>query len=365
MSDTMAMRTAGILAHGPGPKVGYTAAVKVSDLGEFGLIDRLAELLAARDGVAISERLFVGIGDDAAVWLADDRALIATTDTLVEGVHFLPERTPWRDLGWKALAVNVSDVAAMGGRSEFALVTLGLSERIEAEQIDELYRGLADAAEAFGVVIAGGDIARSENVFVTVALCGRAELDQHRQPVVLRRGGAKEGDLLAVTGRLGGAAGGLRLLRDGKPAASDPARSLLERHRRPQPRASVGAAAAAAGLRCAIDISDGLLQDLGHVCKSSRLGAVVWRDKVPLEPALAELFPDEALQMATAGGEDYELLLAGQEEQLDALRMRIDVPLTVVGELVIDARHEAKLLDESGREVEVSTRGWDHLRGRG
>jgi len=336
--------------------------VKVSELGEFGLIERLAELLASQGSAAFSDRLVVGIGDDAAVWRENGSAVVATTDTLASGVHFLPDKTPWRDLGWKALAVNVSDIAAMGAVPEFALVTLALPPDTEVEAIDDLYRGLSEAGEAYGVVIAGGDIVRADQPVITVALCGRAGLDASNEPLVLRRGAAVAGDLLAVTGSLGGAAGGLRLLREGKHADTG---ALIERHLRPQPRALAGPAALAAGVRCAIDVSDGLLQDLGQICKASRAGAVVWRDKLPVEPALAELFgADEALRMAATGGEDYELLFAGTSEQLDALRKQIDVPLTVIGETVIDPACEARLLDENGKAIDLPVAGWDHLKGQ-
>lgn len=337
--------------------------VKVSELGEFDLIERLAELLASHGTAAFSDRLAVGIGDDAAVWRVDSGAAVATTDTLVAGVHFLPEHTPWRDLGWKALAVNVSDVAAMGATPEFALVTLALPEDTQTEHVEELYSGLAEAAEAYGVVVAGGDVVRAEVVVITVALCGRAEVDDSGEPLVLRRNAAQAGDLVAVTGCLGGASGGLRALRES--AESEAARSLIARHLRPQARAQAGLAALRAGIRCAIDVSDGLLQDLGHVCRASRVGAVVWRDKLPVDPALAQAFDEEeALPCAAAGGEDYELLLVGSQRQINKLSQAVDVPVTVIGEMVIDPRCEAKLLDESGREIKLAAAGWDHLRGQ-
>jgi thiamine-monophosphate kinase len=341
--------------------------MKVSDLGEFGLIERLEELLAAQGEAAFSERLVVGIGDDAAVWRADGHAIVATTDTLVAGVHFLPERTSWRDTGWKALAVNVSDIAAMGATPEFALVTLGLPADSDIEAVDDIYRGLAEAGDEYGVVIAGGDIVRSPGLFVSVALCGRpsaeGELDASGEPAVLRRSAAVAGDLVAVTGTLGGAAGGLRLLRDGD-AGSEAARALTERQSRPQARLAAGQAALAAGVRCAIDVSDGLLQDLQHICQMSRTGAVVWRDKLPVDPALAGLFDaDEALALAASGGEDYELLITGAREQIEAVASRIDVPITVIGEVVIDPSFAAKLLDEGGKEIKLKIAGWDHLKG--
>ena len=340
--------------------------MKVSDLGEFGLIERLAAALAARPGVASSERLAAGIGDDAAVWLNDPRAAfatIATTDTLVADVHFLPDATPWADVGWKAIAVNVSDIAAMGGEPEFALVTLGLPGGADVEQLDELYSGVADACEAYGFVVAGGDVVRAESMFITVALSGRAELDASGKPLALRRDAAHAGDAVAVTGCLGGAAGGLRALQDGL-AESESVRALIMRQRRPQARLAAGSAALAAGIRCAIDISDGLLQDLGHICRASALGAVLRSDDLPIDPALADVFePEQALQFAAAGGEDYELLFTGGREQIAELTRQADMPVTIIGEMVDVARAGVRLLDGAGREIELPDAGWDHLRG--
>ncbi len=336
--------------------------MKVSELGEFGVIERLAELLAAHGTAAQDDRLYAGIGDDAAVWLQEGSALVATTDTLVEGVHFVLESTGWRDLGWKALAVNVSDIAAMGGRPEMALVTLMVRPDIEVEDLDELYRGLAEAAEAMDIVIAGGDIVRAEELAISVTATGRAELDDAKQPKLLRRTGAQAGDLIAVSGTLGGAAGGLAVVR-GAQVGDQAARELRGRQFRPHPRVDVGLAAIDAHVRCGIDVSDGLMQDLAHICKASRFGAVVWQDKLPIEPALRAAFgEDEAFRMAATGGEDYELLLAGTQEQIDVLASQCDVSITIIGEMVIEAGHIAALLDSSGKPVDLPAAGWDHLR---
>jgi len=240
-------------------------------------------------------------------------------------------------------------------------VTLALPEGARAEDIDELYRGVAEACRAYGVVVAGGDIVRAPVFSITVALTGRAELDELGEPLVLRRDAASAGDVIAVTGALGGAAGGLLALREGKDVPA-----LVERHLRPQPRIEAGHAALAAGVRCAIDVSDGLLQDLGHVCRASRLGAVVWRDKLPVDPALCDVVErDEAFALAATGGEDYELLLTGSQEQIDDLARHVDLPVTVIGELVIQTEHRPALLDENAQDVTPPVEGWDHLRKRG
>jgi len=254
--------------------------------------------------------------------------------------------------------VNVSDVAAMGGAADIAVVTLALPEDAEVEAVDELYRGLAEAGETYGVVVAGGDVVRSPTFIVTVTITGHAQVDPAGEPLVLRRDAAQAGDVVAVTGCLGGAAGGLRA----GDAESEAARALVERQLRPQARLRAGRAALEAGVRCAIDVSDGLLQDLGHVCRASGLGALIRRDELPIDPALLELFETEdALGCAVGGGEDYELLLVGGQERIAAVGRQVDVPVTVIGEMVADAEPRAKLLDEAGREVVPPAAGWDHL----
>jgi thiamine-monophosphate kinase len=325
----------------------YNYAVRVSDIGEFGLIERLARKL----GVSASQDLIVGIGDDAALWRAGERAIIATTDTMVEGVHYLPDVTPWCDLGWKALAVNVSDIAAMGGRPAFALVTLALPPDAEVERIEELYDGLRQCAQAYGVTIAGGDVVRAPQVSITVALTGEALMDSG-EPLLLRRDAAQEGDVIAVTGTLGNSAAGLRRLREGAPS-SDP---LAQAHLRPQPRVDVGLAAIDAGLTCGIDVSDGLLQDAGHICEMSGVGAVLRAEDLPLSDDLGVAYPDEALSLACTGGEDYELLLVGPRDRIE----RLDV--TVIGEIVARTEPLVALVGASGEAIELGGTGWDHLR---
>ena len=163
--------------------------MRVSDLGEFGLIERLAATVSAD----LPEALVVGIGDDAAVWRAAEGFLLATTDTLVEGVHFRREWASWQDLGWKALAVSVSDLAAMGGEPQFALVTLALPVDTEVGDIDEFYKGLRKCGAEYGVSVVGGDVVEAPQVAVTVALVGRAQIGDDGQPLLLRRDAARFG----------------------------------------------------------------------------------------------------------------------------------------------------------------------------
>lgn len=326
--------------------------VDVSELGEFGLIERLA----AAAGIAPPPDLIVGIGDDAAAWRTGDRVLLATTDTLVEGVHFLPEFSPWADVGWKALAVNLSDIAAMGGDPLFALVTLALPPETEGAAVDDLYAGLLECARQFEVTIAGGDIVRAPQVSVTVALIGRAQM-RNGEPLLMRRDGAKAGDVLAVTGTLGDSAAGLWRLKKGAPA-DDP---LVEAHLRPRPPLEAAQEAARAGILCAIDVSDGLVQDLGRVCTMSGLGADIRVEALPLSEELRAAYPEDATALACSGGEDYGLLLAGARETVERLDAATDVRLSVIGEMIETADHRPRLLDGSGKPV-VAAAGWDHLR---
>jgi thiamine-monophosphate kinase len=328
--------------------------MNVSDLGEFGLIERLkAALGSAGDG-----RLVTGIGDDAAVWCAAGGTYtVATTDTMVAGVHFLPDRVSWADVGWKALAVNVSDIAAMGAQPLFALVTLCLPRGTPLGDIDALYVGLRECAEAYGVAIAGGDIVSSPVFAITVALTGTAAPAADGAPTLLLRRAAREGDLIAVSGPLGGSAGGLRALLHGD--AGSYAEALISRHMRPQPRIDIGQAAVNAGVRCGIDISDGLVQDIGHVCAASGVGAELRLDALPLDPALVAAYPADAAMMAATGGEDYELVLVGPEGAMAAL----GATLTIVGR--VTASRGVRLLDADGAEIDVARAGWDHLRENG
>ncbi|MDO8615918.1 MAG: thiamine-phosphate kinase [Dehalococcoidia bacterium] len=327
--------------------------MKVSDLGEFGLIARLAAAL----GDNAPPELILGIGDDAAVWRFTGGCLLATTDTMVEGVHFLPAAAPWADIGWKALAVNISDVAAMGGTPLFALVTLALPTDTPVAAIDQLYAGLRECAREYAVAIAGGDVVQAPQVAVTVALLGRAG-EREGRPLLLRRDAARPGDAIAVTGTLGDAAAALRRLREGAP----PDGPLARAHLRPRPPLGVGQRAAALGIVCAIDVSDGLLQDIGHICERSGLGADICAPNVPLSPALREAYPDDALALACSGGEDYQLVLAGPAERIQQLRAQSDTPVTIIGEMRESESRAPRLLDEAGGAIHLPALGWDQLR---
>ena len=334
------------------------------DVGEFPLIERLRRIA----GMPKDERLVVGIGDDAAVWRTGSGFTVATTDTMVAGVHFLPDAIPWRDVGWKALASNISDIAAMGGEPAFALVTLCLPPATDLRAMEEIYRGMREIGEVYGVTVAGGDIVRSRTLTITVTLLGEASSDEDGRPRLLLRNAARPGDVVAVTGPLGGAAGGLAVLkRRSQKRRTKAEQALVERHGHPWPRADAGYAAVQTGIECGMDISDGLVQDLGHICRASGVDAELRADDIPLEPGLAETFGRErAVQLALTGGEDYELLLLGGERLQLAhrvLREQLGVDsLWDVGRVTGRGNGRVRVIDSVGKPLRLADGGWDHLR---
>jgi thiamine-monophosphate kinase len=300
----------------------------MSGADEFELIAALASRLdPAQDGL--------GIGDDAAAWSPTPGALVvATTDMLVEGVHFRLEWTSPRDLGWKSLAVNLSDLAAMGATPGRALISVALLPG-QTRLVEEMYEGLSDLARLTGTRVVGGDTVRTSGpLVVNVALIGEAAPDR-----LLRRDCAAPGEVLVLTGEVGASAAGLALLlegdrdRLGRPETAP----LLAAHHRPMPRIAAGQAIAAMGLRCAIDVSDGVASEAGHLAVASGVAITLEIDRLPLHPAAVALFGEaEARRLALSGGEDYELLFTVPDGRLAEVTAALggQVRATVVGRVV-------------------------------
>jgi thiamine-monophosphate kinase len=335
--------------------------VRISDIGEFGLIERIRRGLP-RPGADV----VVGLGDDVAVLrTGGEQWLLATCDSQVEGSHFLRDKITPYQLGRRAVAINLSDVAAKGGSPCHLLVSLSLPQDTAVEWVDELYRGLQDEASRFGVEIVGGNLTRSPLVLmVDVFLLGQVEPDH-----LLLRSGARPGDQVLVTGTLGDAAAGLALLLDPSLTVDeDHARRVTAAHLTPSPRVREGQAIAR--LRAAtamMDISDGLASDVGHLCDESGVGVRLWAARLPISPAaraVAQAAGRAPCHLALFGGEDYELLLTAPPEQVEALaaavRQATETPLTVVGEIVPAAEGRVVILPE-GRAVPLEAGGWDHF----
>ncbi len=354
-------------------------AQTVATLGEFALIDRLAGALAEVGAAAAPD--LPGIGDDAAIWTpTPGTRAVVTTDSLIAGIHFQLDWTGWRDLGHKALAVNLSDVAAMGARPRLATVSLALTGGEPLDGLLELYRGLGLLAARHGVTVAGGDIVASpERLGLHLTVIGESWPEADGR--LLTRDAARPGDLLATSGPLGLSAAGLKLLiESGRVAHSSHDSRLiytlqgtthdyLAAHHRPEPRIAYGRALVAAGVRAAMDLSDGLFGDLAKICARSNVGARIDEAALPVPASLRARFPADWLALATRGGEDYELLFAAPRVALDQLRARyaaqgLPAP-ALIGEVLpmptdgspITLRHT------DGSEEAIGGGAFDHFRG--
>ena len=326
--------------------------MRVWELGEFGLI----ELIRDTVGKATRHDLIVGIGDDTAAWSTDKSIQLGTTDILIQNVHFTLDVATWRELGWKALSVNISDIAAMGGKPSFAMVSLGLPPETEVDNVVELYLGMKEIASKFDVDIVGGNVSKAPVVIIDVSLIGEAA------GALLTRSAAAAGDQIAVTGYLGLSAAGLKLLKSKRKLDSKTTAFFREHHLRPRPRVAEGQVLVQHGVRAAIDISDGLLSDLAHICQASRVGAKVWISKMPIHPLLRLAFKKEWLKLALSGGEDYELLFTARSEVIAKLKDIMLSPVTVIGEIVSDSPGQVTLVDEKGEAVNWDKVGWDHFK---
>ncbi|BCR06867.1 thiamine-monophosphate kinase [Desulfuromonas versatilis] len=327
--------------------------MKLSELGEFGFIRRLRQQVSDGPGVRL------GIGDDcAALELPPGELLLTTTDLLIEQVHFRRDWTDPRSLGRKSVAVNISDIAAMGGTPRHLFLGLGIPAATEAEELEAFMAGFIEAAAEYGAALVGGDTCRSAGpLLISVTAQGSVPAEE-----LVRRGGARPGDAIYVSGTLGDSALALdRLL-----AGAEPDPWLARRHHDPTARSGLGRALAAARLPSAmIDLSDGLLADLGHVLEASGVGARVELGLVPLSPAFrAALAAAPGLvELALAGGEDYELLFTldpRHEPQLQRLAAEVGVPLTRVGRIV-SPEEGLQILDLQGHPYRPTRLGFNHF----
>ena len=336
--------------------------MRVRDIGEFGLIARLNGLISQRrpgNDAVRSFSLLVDSGDDTAVWRTREGQELFTTDTMVEEVHFTRETTPWRELGWKAIAANISDVASMGGVPTYALITLGLPPEIAVRNIEDMYSGMMEIGAEYGMAIVGGDIVSSPVLFITTALVGVCP----RTPML--RSTARVGDKVAVTGYVGSSGGGLRLMLENPTATGNAAEFLKLAHRRPTPAVRQGQELSQAGIATAMDISDGLADDLGKLCAASGVAARIQSASVPAHPMLRGQFPEDYLDLALGGGEDYVLLFTGPAEVVEPLIPQLGRGARVIGSIVPAEHREdcvrVTLVGSDGNEIPLSDSGWDHL----
>ncbi len=327
--------------------------MKIRDLGEFPFLRRL------RDRLPDDPRVRLGVGDDCAA-LSLSGITVLTTDAMIEGVHFRCEWTPFSVLGEKAFAVNASDVAAMGGEPTFALLSLGVPQDYAVADLDAFFDGFLDAAGAHTTALVGGNMSAAPVFMISVSLLGRTLHDP------ITRSGARVGDDVYVTGTVGDAALGLRLLREEKAGSLEDVavQQVKQRFLCPTARVAVGRKIAARQLATAmIDVSDGLLQDLGHLCAASRVGAVIEVAALPLSNGYRTLLGTDDWQLALTGGEDYELLFSAPVDarsEISDVAAQSGCPITRIGSLGPHAEGVRVTLAGNVRSATEFT-GFDHF----
>jgi thiamine-monophosphate kinase len=335
--------------------------MRLDEIGEFGFIRRVS-----RGAIVRPEGVARPIGDDAAAFVVPpERLTLVTTDLLVERVHFLRSATTPANLGHKALAVNLSDIAAMGGTAREAFVSLAIPADCPVEFLEELYAGMKQLAARHAVNILGGDTTASRaDLFLSVTVVGEVPPDQ-----VLYRSGARSGDAVCLTGTVGDSRAGLHFVRQGTAPPDAAMQALLEAHLLPRPHLPEGRFLAESGAAtAAIDLSDGLSSDLLHVCEESSVGMRIRADAIPVSPALQDFcgrFGHDPARFALAGGEDYVLAATLRPERLEEVQRsfgaRFGRPLHAIGE--VTAGSGLALRTPDGREETVAPTGWDHFAG--
>lgn len=338
--------------------------MEISQLGEFGLIDRLT-----KDLPTVNASTVKGVGDDCAVLRNHDSDILVTTDLLLEGVHFDLTYVPLKHLGYKSAVVNFSDVYAMNGTPKQITVSLGISSRFTVEHIEELYSGIRLACEIYGVDLVGGDTTSSrQGLVISITCIGEASVDK-----VVSRSGAKDTDLICVSGDLGAAYMGLQLLEREKVASAGQKdfvpnfggrEYIVERQLKPEARKDIVRELAQAGIvpTSMMDISDGLSSELMHICKASDVGCRVFEDRIPIDyqtALMAEELNINVITVALNGGEDYELLFTVPLHCHETVK---DLPgVKVIGHITKPSLGCA-LVTRDGGEIPLQAQGWNPLK---
>lgn len=331
--------------------------MKVSEAGEFGLIEIITGIIDKTNDVKNTHQLLVGIGDDAAVWQSDSSVQLATTDSLIQDTHFDLSITTWEKAGWKALATNLSDIAAMGGTPQYALVSLALPGDIEVDSISSLYQGIIQIANKYEVAIAGGNVASSDKVMINITVLGSLKNSD-----ALTRSAAKAGEQIAITGYTGLSAAGLRMLKQNIKLDAKTSKLFKDAHLKPVPKIKEGQILLHQGVRSAIDISDGLLADLAHICKASQVSAGISQSLVPIHPSLQSYFEADCQQLALTGGEDYELLFTASNQVIEKVKRSMSCPVTIIGEIIGGSQGQVTLTDATNESLRLQQAGWDHFK---
>lgn len=331
--------------------------MKLKKVGEFPLIEEIKKIVYLKD-----KNILAGIGDDAAAIKIGESVMLFTTDMLVENVHFNLKYTSGFQLGYKALSVNISDIAAMGGIPLYCLVSLGIDKNFELNFVRELYKGIKKIAEEFKVKVVGGDTVQSKNLVINISLTGVVEIENF-----LPRNRAKAGDLILVTGKLGDSRAGLYLLGKKIPKSiSKEGEILIKKHLLPYPRLKEARILATSKLVSSlIDISDGLSGDLKKICSASKVGAKIYEERIPVSSEckkIAEFYKEDCLKFALSGGEDYELLFTVARININSfknLAAENNLEFSIIGEITID--REIKIVNSKGKEKILADISYSHF----
>jgi thiamine-monophosphate kinase len=335
----------------------------LSQLGEFGLIEHLTKNFDVKNASTIKS-----IGDDAAVLDFKDKKVVVSTDLLIEGVHFDLSYMPLRHLGYKAVVVNVSDICAMNAKATQITVSVAVSNRFPLEALEELFDGITLASKFYNVDVIGGDTTSSQKgLIISITAIGEANEDE-----IVYRSGAKENDLLVVTGDLGSAYMGLQVLEREKQVFQvnpnnqpdlDAYTYLIERQLRPEARHDIKDLLEKLELKptSMIDISDGLSSEIIHICKQSEVGCNLYEEKIPVDPQfinVCEEFNIDSTTVAINGGEDYELLFTIPMEDFD--KIKANPNFTVIGHIVSESEG-VHLITRANTKIPLKARGWNAL----
>ena len=336
----------------------------LSELGEFGLINHLTQYFKIKNSATVK-----GVGDDAAVLEASEKQTLVTTDLLIEGVHFDLSYMPLKHLGYKAVMVNLSDVYAMNGEAEQITVSIAVSNRFTLEALEALYAGIQLACDTYKVDLIGGDTTSSnKGILISVTAIGKANKED-----VVYRSGAKETDLIVVSGDLGAAYLGLQVLEREKQVFQvnpnnqpdlDAYTYLIERQLKPEARKDVPGLLKELDVKptSMIDISDGLSSEIMHICSQSKKGCKIYEDKIPLDPQVistCEEFNLDSTMIALSGGEDYELLFTVSIDDFEKIKGNPN--FSIIGHISAEDQG-MNLVTRANQEIELKAQGWNALK---
>ena len=292
---------------------------------------------------------WLGVGDDAAIITFDSNELIFCADAVVQDVHFRQE-TNFFNVGWKAIVSNQSDIAAMGGYPLAFTITLGINKKISEKQLIDLYKGMDSACQKYGGYLIGGDIVKSNEIFISISAIGK----NFQKKRSLRRDKANEGDVVAITGEIGNSIAGFEMLENNQNTSNKQTKKFLE----PIPRINEGRAAIEAGIVCGMDISDGLNKDLKRICESSNVKIDIDIEKIPYDKFLEKYFLNEFENKILNSGEEYELILIAPISKIKSLKEKIDI--SIIGKVTGNNIPEINFY-KNNKKINLTSESFDHF----